>query len=58
MSLKIEENMRSKLRYVASKLKGMETKEVGTVSLVDTHLDSDTFNTAFGGHISQEEAGT
>lgn len=56
--MEMENNMREKLKYVASKLHNMRTENIKGVSVVDTALSSDTFNTAFGGqiedHIAQE----
>lgn len=52
----MENNMREKLKYVASKLGTMRTENIKGVSVVDTALPSDTFNTAFGGQITDEVA--
>lgn len=52
----MENNMREKLKYVPSKLSVMRTENVNGISVVDTALPSDTFNTAFGGQITGEAA--
>ena len=52
----MEDNMREKLRYVASKLPIMSTEQIKEVSVVDSALPSDTFNTAFGGQIDENVA--
>lgn len=54
--MEIENNMREKLKYVASKLHTMRTENIKGVSVVDTALSSDTFNTAFGGQIEDHIA--
>ncbi len=52
----MEDNMRKKLRYIASKLSSMHTAAIQGVSIVDAALSSDTFNTAFGGEITEKTA--
>lgn len=54
--LAMEKNMREKLRYLPSKLTGMRVANIQGISLVDTGLPSDMFNTAFGGDITDETA--
>jgi len=44
----MEHNLRDKLKYVASKLSDMRIDSIAGVSVVDSALPSDTFNTAFG----------
>lgn len=50
----MENNMREKLKYVASKMSSMCVENIKGVSVVDTTLPSDTFNTAFGGQIRDD----
>ncbi|MCB1136878.1 MAG: hypothetical protein KDK78_11470, partial [Chlamydiia bacterium] len=52
----MEGNMRKKLKYVASRIKSMETVTVCGVPAVNINRPSDTFNTAFGGDIGPESA--
>lgn len=52
----MENNLREKLKYVASKLNSMQVENIQGVSVVDSGLLSDTFNTAFGGQIKEETA--
>lgn len=52
----MEENMRQKLKYIPSSLSSMAVETIGSVSIVDSALPSDTFNTAYGGEISEEVA--
>lgn len=54
--MEMENNMREKFKYVASKLDTMRTENIKGISVVNTTLSSDTFNTAFGGHIEDHIA--
>ncbi|MGL5264607.1 MAG: hypothetical protein ACRDAI_08615 [Candidatus Rhabdochlamydia sp.] len=45
--MEMENNMREKFKYMASKLDTMRTENIKGVSVVNTALSSDTFNTAF-----------
>ncbi len=52
----IEDNLKQKLRYIASKHHSMKVFDFNGVSIVDSKLSSDTFNTAFGGKIDAQTA--
>lgn len=52
----IENNIRRKLQYIPSKLNSMKVIEISDTLLVDSGLPSDTFNTAYGGKISNDIA--
>lgn len=52
--LAIENNLRKKMQYIASKLPCMQVQSLQDASLVDTKLPSDTFNTVFGGFIDNK----
>lgn len=49
----LEKNFLDKLTYFASKLKGMELKKIDNIYLSNTNLKSDTFNTAIGGNVNE-----
>lgn len=50
----LENNLNEKLKYIPSKIKSMVCKEIDGVSIVDSALPSDTFNTVFGGKINEK----
>ncbi|PCJ24185.1 MAG: hypothetical protein COA94_07555 [Rickettsiales bacterium] len=51
----MENNMYHKLRYIPSKINSMSVTKIGETLIVDSALPSDTFNTAYGGHITLEQ---
>jgi len=48
----MENNLCEKLQYIPIKHPSMSVAKVGNVLLVDSCMPSDTFNTCFGGDIS------
>lgn len=52
----MEVNMRSKLSYIPKVHPTMEATELNSVCVSNCGMASDTFNTAFGGQVSKEEA--
>lgn len=56
MIAEMENNMREKLKYVAARHPSMKVKKIADISIVDSNLPSDTFNTAFGGKIDEKSA--
>ncbi|MES2199018.1 MAG: GNAT family N-acetyltransferase [Chlamydiota bacterium] len=52
----IENNLREKLKYIAKNISSMHVETLEQASLVDSKLSSDTFNTVFGGNITEKLA--
>lgn len=52
----MEDNMYHKLQYIPSKINTMHVDKIGDTLVVNSGLPSDTFNTAYGGKISQQRA--
>ena len=50
----MEKNMYHKFQYIPSKINTMNVDKLGDTLVVNSGLQSDTFNTAYGGKISKE----